>query len=188
MSTDTKLRDIESIKNAIRDIPDFPKPGIVFKDISTLTSNPEAFKLVTDLFYEQLKDLKIDYLVALESRGFIFAGPLAQKLNAGITLVRKPGKLPGKTVSHSYELEYGSDTIEIHEDAFDNAVKNSSSGKKVLIIDDLLATGGTAAAAAELIQKVGGELVGAAFVVELDFLNGREKLPEATEIYSLVHY
>lgn len=171
------------IKEAIRDIPDFPKEGIVFKDITTLLSDPKSFKLAIDLIEERFKDEQIDYIACLESRGFIFAGPLCDRLGAGMTLLRKPGKLPAETEEVTYELEYGSDTIQIHKDAF-----SFGRGKKVLMVDDLLATGGTAAAAAELIKKVGGELVGAAFIIELDFLNGKEKLPKDLEVFSIVHY
>ena len=172
----------QEIKEAIRDIPDFPKPGIIFKDITTLLSNPEAFNKVTQAFVNRFKDQKIDYIAATEARGFIFGAPVANALNAGLTLIRKPGKLPAKTAEVSYELEYGSDTLCIHEDAFAGKEK-----ARVLIIDDLLATGGSCKATAELVKKAGGELVGAAFVIELDFLEGRKQLG-STEIFSLVHY
>lgn len=177
------LQKSNIIKEAIRDIPDFPKPGIVFKDITTLLSDSKSFKLTLDLFEEKYKSKQIDYIACIESRGFIFAAPLADRLGAGLTLIRKPGKLPAETEEFTYELEYGSDTIQIHKDAF-----SFGRGKKVLLVDDLLATGGSASAAVELINKVSGELVGAAFVVELDFLNGREKLPKDLEIFSIVNY
>jgi adenine phosphoribosyltransferase len=171
---------IKLIKNSIRDIPDFPKPGIVFKDITTLLSSPEAFKACIDLITERFQAEQIDYVACIESRGFIFAAPTAIALNAGLTLIRKPGKLPAKTTEVSYELEYGRDTLQIHEDAF--------GGRKarVLIVDDLLATGGSCSAAIQLIRKLGAEVVGAAFAIELDFLNGRQKLD--IEVLSLVHF
>lgn len=177
---DTKLS--QEIKNSIRDIPDFPKPGIIFKDITTLLSNPEVYNKVTKAFVDKFKNAGIDFIAVPESRGFIFGAPVANALNAGLTLIRKPGKLPAKNLTVSYELEYGTDTLCIHEDAF--AGKKNA---KVLIIDDLLATGGSCKATAELIEKAGGELVAAAFVIELDFLEGRKQLG-STEIFSLVHY
>lgn len=172
----------QEIKDSIRDIPDFPKPGIIFKDITTLLSNPEVYNKVTQAFVNKFKDAGIDYIAVPESRGFIFGAPVANALNAGLTLIRKPGKLPAKSIEVSYELEYGTDTLCIHEDAF-AAKKNA----KVIVIDDLLATGGSCKATAELIKKAGGELVAAAFVIELDFLEGRKQLGN-TEIFSLVHY
>lgn len=174
---------IQIIKDSIRDIPDFPKPGIVFKDISTLLNNPEAFKASIDLLEAKFKDKQIDYIAGIDSRGFIFGSALADRLGIGFVPVRKPGKLPAETIEVSYELEYGTDTVQVHKDAFDNG-----SSKRVVIVDDLLATGGTAAATAELVTKLGADLVALAFVVELDFLNGKEKLPKDTEIYSIVNY
>ncbi|MFH1465961.1 MAG: adenine phosphoribosyltransferase [Pseudomonadota bacterium] len=168
------------IRESIRDIPDFPKPGIVFKDITPLLADPAAFKEVLDRFVERYADRKLDRIVGIESRGFIFGAPLADRLNVGFVPVRKPGKLPYRTVSEEYSLEYGTDSIEIHADAV-------PAGGRVLIVDDLLATGGTAAAAASLVRKVGGEVEELAFVVELGFLNGREKLG-GLPVFSLVNY
>lgn len=161
--------DDNRLKSIIRDVPDFPKEGIIFKDITPLLSDPEAFRYVTDLFYIRFKDKNIHKILAIESRGFIFASPLAYMLNCGLNIYRKPGKLPYKTFSHTYELEYGTDSIEIHQDA----VKE---GENVLIIDDLLATGGTARAAAHLAEQMGGNIISIAFVIELAFLKGRDKL------------
>lgn len=181
-STDIDLKLSQEIKDSIRDVPDFPKPGIIFKDISTLLSKPKVFNKVTRAIVERFKNEKIDFIAAPESRGFIFGAPVANALNVGLTLIRKPGKLPAKTIDYSYELEYGTDTLAIHEDAFAGIEK-----PRVLIVDDLLATGGSCKATAELIKKAGGELVAAAFVIELDFLEGRKQLGD-TEIFSLVHY
>ena len=169
------------VRSKIRDVVDFPKPGIVFKDITTAIKDPEAFKRITDFLTEEFKNEGIDYVAGIESRGFIFGAPLALALNAGFIVIRKPGKLPAKVEQESYDLEYGTDTVEIHADAVE-------AGKRVLVIDDLLATGGTAGAACKLIEKVGGKLAGIAFVVELDFLNGREKLPKDVKISSMVNY
>lgn len=171
----------ELVKSMIRDIPDFPKPGIIFKDITTAIKCPKTFKRIIDHFTEQFKDAGIDYVAGIESRGFIFGAPLAYNLGAGLVVIRKPGKLPAKVERVSYDLEYGSDSIEIHSDAIEQ-------GKKVLIIDDLLATGGTCGAACELVKKVGGDPVAMAFVIELGFLNGREKLPSGIDIYSMIQY
>jgi len=171
----------ELVRSKIRDIPDFPKPGIIFKDITTAIKEPEAFRRIINFFSEEFKNDKIDYVAAIESRGFVFGAPLAYNLNAGLVMIRKPGKLPAKVEQVTYELEYGTDTVEIHQDAIEP-------GKRVLLIDDLLATGGTAAAACELIKKIGGVPVGIAFAVELDFLNGREKLPADIRTVSMVHY
>lgn len=170
------------IKNSIRDIPDFPKPGIIFKDITTLISNPKIFKLVIDLFEEKFQKLDIDYIAVPESRGFLFGAPLAQRLELGLTLIRKPGKLPAKTFQASYELEYGTDILTMHEDAFEP-------GSKLIIIDDLLATGGSAAASIDLIEQAQGKVLGAGFVIELAFLEGRKKLEnKSVDVFSLVEY
>lgn len=175
---------IDYLKSSIRDIPDFPKPGIVFKDITTLLSDPKAFNISIELICEQYTDAKIDFIAGPESRGFIFGAPVAAKLNAGLTLIRKPGKLPAKTIKYSYELEYGTDTLCIHEDAF-AGVENA----RVLIVDDLIATGGSALATAELIRKAGGTVVGIAALIELDFLDGRKRLEEnGLEVFSLLSY
>ena len=172
--------DIQKLAEKIRDVPDFPKPGILFKDITTLIADAEAFKAVIDLLVERYRDRKIDKVMAIEARGFIFGGALAYLLGAGFQVVRKPGKLPWKTRSASYELEYGTDTLEMHEDAV-------NAGERVLLFDDLLATGGTMEAVAGMVEAMGGEVVECSFVVELDFLNGREKLGER-EIFSLIHF
>jgi adenine phosphoribosyltransferase len=163
----------------IRDIPDFPKKGILFKDISTLWKDPKAFKQSIDDLAAHYKGKKIDKIVCAESRGFIVGAPLAYLLGAGFVPARKPGKLPAPAISQSYALEYGEATLQIHEDAI-------SKGDQVLIADDLLATGGTVNATVELIEKLGGNVLGAAFLVELIFLKGREKLK--TPVFSLVQY
>ena len=175
--TDQRL---ERIKGLIRDVPDFPKPGIIFKDITTMLKEPEGLSAAAELLTEQLEGRGIEKIVAMESRGFIFGTPVAIRLGAGFVPVRKPGKLPAATASESYELEYGTDTLEIHEDAIEP-------GQKVAIIDDLLATGGTAQATARLVKRLGAEVVALAFVIELDFLEGRKKLGDY-EVCSLVHY
>ncbi len=172
--------NILKIKNAIRDIPDFPKKGILFRDITTALKNPETLKLTVDELYEKFKDEKIDYIAGIESRGFIYGMPLAYKMNCGFIPVRKPNKLPAETISQEYELEYGTDKIEIHKDAL-------KSTDRVLIVDDLLATGGTAAAAVKLISRV-AKPVGIAFVIELEALEGRKKLPQDIKIASVVKY
>ena len=171
---------IQKIKSAIRDVPDFPKKGILFRDITTLIKNPETLKLTIDTLFEIYKDKKIDYIAALESRGFIFGMPLAYKLGCGFIPIRKPNKLPCEVVSQEYELEYGKDKIEMHKDAL-------KKGDKVLIVDDLLATGGTAAAAVKLVSNM-ADIAGIAFVIELEDLKGREKLPKDIEVISLAKY
>lgn len=160
--------DAKKLAALIRDVPDFPKPGIVFKDITTLVSNPEAFKATIDAFANRYRGQQIDKVLAIESRGFIFGGALAYTLGAGFQIVRKPGKLPYKTRSVSYDLEYGSDTLCMHEDAL-------LKGEKVLVIDDLLATGGTLSGVVKLIEDFGAEIAGIGVVIELSFLNGREQ-------------
>ena len=173
-------KDIDSIRKAIRDIPDFPKPGIVFKDITPLLGNGPLFAKTINVLAERYRDQKIDTVLGIESRGFIIGAALAYKLGAGFCVVRKPGKLPYNTHSASYELEYGTDSLEIHIDAIpENA--------RVLITDDLIATGGTAAATAQLVSKLGGEVVECAFVIELSFLKGRDKL-QPYGVFSLVQY
>lgn len=167
------------LRGIIRDVPDFPKPGIIFKDITPVLTNPDAFRRVIDTFKERYSNKKIDSFVSIESRGFVFGAPLAYLLNAGCVLIRKKGKLPYKTVEMSYDLEYGSATIEMHVDS----VKK---GDNVVVIDDLLATGGTANAACELVGRQGANIIECAFVVELGFLNGRKRLKE--EVYSMVNY
>lgn len=169
-----------NLKEKIRTIPDFPKKGILFYDITTLLKDASAFSFAIDEFYQYFKDKKIDKIIAVESRGFIFAAPLAYKLKAGFIPIRKLGKLPAETVSFSYELEYGTSEVEIHKDAINK-------GDKVLILDDLLATGGTMFAAKNLIEKLGGEIVGFAFLIELKELQGREKIKDYN-IFSQIVY
>ncbi|MGD1914064.1 MAG: adenine phosphoribosyltransferase [Rivularia sp. (in: cyanobacteria)] len=170
------------LKSLIRDIPDFPKPGILFRDITTLLRDAEGLRYTIDLFTQKCIDagMTADFVVGMESRGFIFGAPLAYKLGAGFIPVRKKGKLPAEVHTIEYALEYGTDTLEVHQDAL-------QPGSRVLIADDLIATGGTACATAELIQKVGCELVGFAFIIELQELQGRKKLPLAP-IITLVEY
>jgi adenine phosphoribosyltransferase len=172
--------DIGKIREAIRDIPDFPKPGIVFKDITPLLSNGPLFRRTVDLIAERYRGQRVDTVLGIESRGFIVGAALAYNLGAGFSVVRKPGKLPYETHSASYELEYGKDTLEIHIDA---VAPNS----RVVIADDLIATGGTAAATAELVSKLGATVVECAFVIELAFLNGREKL-KPHGVFSVLQY
>ena len=171
---------MDELRRIIRDVPDFPRKGVVFKDITPLLASPEAFKRAIDLMAEPLRERDFDLLVGIESRGFIFAAALAYALGKGKVPVRKPGKLPAKTVEISYQLEYGSDRLEMHEDAI-------RSGQRVVIVDDVLATGGTARGAVNLVEKVGGEVSALSFFIELDFLNGREKL-SGYEIRSVLSY
>ncbi|MFH1459208.1 MAG: adenine phosphoribosyltransferase [Candidatus Omnitrophota bacterium] len=168
------------LAKAIRDVPDFPKKGIIFKDITTLLQNSKTFKKAIDLIYKEYKHKKIDAVVCVESRGFIFGAPLAYKLNTGLVLVRKKGKLPYKTYKMTYALEYGKDTLEIHQDAL-------KKGACVLVIDDLLATGGTIAAVCQILKKFKAKIAGVCFVVELLFLKGREKLKDY-KVSSIVKY
>ena len=169
----------------IRNIPDFPKEGILFRDITTLLNNPQAFKKSVDELANLFKDKKIDFVVAAESRGFIFGGALAYKLRCGFVPVRKKGKLPYTTVAEKYSLEYGFDEVEIHIDAFgENGLCSTGKKSKVLLIDDLIATGGTAKAAANLIDKVGAHCVEACFIMELGFLNGKEGIE--APVYSIL--
>ena len=169
-----------NLASHIRDIPDFPKKGIVFKDITPLLRDWDAFGAAIEQLVEPYKSSPPDLVVAVEARGFIFATPMAQTLGCGFAPVRKPGKLPAETASREYELEYGSDEVEIHIDAVE-------SGDRVLIVDDLLATGGTAAATAELVEDLGGEVVGLAFLIELDFLQGRARLQEY-DVHTVIHF
>jgi len=168
------------LKDKIRNIQDFPKEGIVFRDITTLIQDPEAFQYVIDNFKNEFSGSEIDVIVGVESRGFIFGAALAYAMKIPFAIVRKPGKLPSTIVYEEYELEYGTDRLEVHDDA----VKE---GDKVLIVDDLLASGGTSRATANLIEKIGGEIAAFAFVIELSFLKGREKLKDY-KLYSLVDY
>jgi adenine phosphoribosyltransferase len=169
-----------NLKAHIRNVKDFPKPGIMFRDITTLLLNPDAFDYTLNQLYSFARDLKINKVVGIESRGFIFGSVLAHKLNCGFIPVRKPGKLPAEKVSISYSLEYGEDKLEMHKDAI-------QPGNKVLVHDDLLATGGTMNAVCQLIEKLGGEIIQVSFIVELSFLNGRDKL-KSYDIRSIVNY
>ncbi|MGH9758104.1 MAG: adenine phosphoribosyltransferase [Candidatus Acidiferrales bacterium] len=174
---------MDDLKKLIREIPDYPKPGILFYDLTTLLKDARGFHTLVDRLCEHYNGgqvRKVDIVAGIEARGFIFAPALAYRLGAGFVPVRKPKKLPSKTVSVSYQLEYGTDQLDIHEDAIQR-------GQRVLLCDDLLATGGTAAAAIDLVRKLGGEIAGAAFAVELNFLKGRAKLP-GVDVFSLLKY
>ena len=164
----------------IRDIPDFPIEGILFKDITTLLSNAEAFRHVIDTMSERFRGRRIDLVAAIESRGFILGAPLAYHLGAGFVPVRKPNKLPAEKISQEYSLEYGSNVLEMHADAV-------IPGNQVLVVDDLLATGGSARATIDLVERLGGEVVGVAFLIDLTFLNGMEKL-QGYDVYSMIKY
>jgi adenine phosphoribosyltransferase len=170
----------DDLRAKIREIPDFPKPGILFYDITTLLKDAAAFKESIELLTEPFRAMKIDMVVGMESRGFIFSAPMATQLDAGFVLVRKLGKLPAETVSVEYSLEYGTNTLEMHKDAL-------QPGQKVLIVDDLLATGGTVLGTIDLVKQLKAEVVGLAFLVELVFLKGRERLGEQ-KIHSVVQY
>ncbi|MGB7443803.1 MAG: adenine phosphoribosyltransferase [Coleofasciculaceae cyanobacterium] len=170
------------LKSLVRSIPDFPKPGILFQDITTLLRHPEGLRYTIDTFAQKCKDagLEADYVVGMESRGFIFGPPLAYQLGAGFIPVRKPGKLPAAVHTIEYELEYGTDKLEVHQDAFDRE-------GRVLIVDDLIATGGTAVATAKLVEQAGCSVIGFGFIIELTDLGGRQKLPELP-IVTLIEY
>jgi adenine phosphoribosyltransferase len=170
----------DALKASIRDVPDFPKPGILFKDITTLLKDRRAYRQALDLFVVLCNDLKVDKVAGIESRGFIFGSVVADRLNVGFVPIRKVGKLPAKTVRTSYALEYGTDSVEMHADSIEK-------GESVLIVDDVIATGGTAAAVGELVESVGGVVAAYAFVVELTFLKGRERLG-GRETRSLIIY
>ena len=170
----------DSLRAKIREVPDFPKPGILFYDITTLLNDAEAFREALELMNEPFKDEKIDIVVGMESRGFIFSAPMALHLNAGFVPVRKLGKLPSETISIEYELEYGTNTLEVHRDAI-------RPGQRVLIVDDLLATGGTVLGTIDLVKQLKGEVVGLSFLVELGFLKGRERL-DGYPINSIIGY
>jgi adenine phosphoribosyltransferase len=174
------MTDCDYLKKLIREIPDFPKPGILFYDITTLLKDGPGFRAVIDALKEHYQGSGVDTVIGIEARGFIFAPALAYALGAGFVPVRKPRKLPSDRVSVSYQLEYGTDSLEIHKDAIAN-------GHSVLIVDDLLATGGTAEAVTRLVEQVGGKVAGAGFVIELSFLNGRRKL-EDYDVFSLLKY
>lgn len=171
---------MNDLKKLIREIPDYPKPGILFYDLTTLLKDKRGFQKLVDKLCDHYADRKVDVVVGIEARGFIFAPALAYRLGAGFVPVRKPKKLPAKTATVSYQLEYGTDTLEIHEDAI-------QPGQSVLISDDLLATGGTAAATVKLVKALGGIVNGAAFAVELTFLKGRSKLP-GLDVFSLIQF
>ena len=175
-----KPANCEHLKKLIREVPDFPKPGILFYDITTLLKDKVGFATLIDQLSEQYLSQDIDLVLGMEARGFIFGPAVAYRLNAGFVPVRKPGKLPAATRKYDYELEYGTNTLEIHRDAIEK-------GQRVIIVDDLLATGGTAQATAKLAESLGGEIAGLGFVVELDFLHPREKL-EGYNVFSLLHY
>ena len=176
----TKTKSIENLKALVRDIPDFPKKGILFKDITPILKQPGALQFAVDEMAEFLRDLRLDQIVGIESRGFIFSPILAYKLKAGFVPVRKPGKLPAQTIKTSYQLEYGENELEIHRDSI-------LQGTRVAVVDDLLATGGTAQAAIRLVEELGGEVVAVAFLVELAFLKGREKLA-GYNVFSILQY
>ena len=170
-----------NLKDYIRNIPDFPKPGIIFRDITTALKKPDVFRQIIDEIYFNFKDEDIDYIAAIESRGYLFGAPLAYKLGAGLVIIRKPGKLPSKVERIEYELEYVTDSLEIHQDAVEP-------GKRVLVVDDLLATGGTICAACKLIEKIGGIVAGTAFLIELDNLKGKTHLPKSAKNIALLRY
>lgn len=173
-----RMPDVESLTKLVRDVPDFPRPGIVFKDITPILASPEALSLAVEFMTQPFREHPVDIVVGAESRGFIFGTAVARNLSAGFVPIRKPGKLPCKTRRAEYELEYGTDALEIHEDAI-------RPGMRVLLVDDLLATGGTMAACRDLVRSLRGEIVAAAFLIELCFLHGREKLANMP-VYSVI--
>lgn len=175
-----KSKLLDELRRAIRDVNNFPKPGIVFKDVTPVLLEAALFGEAVTLMADPYRDARINRVVSIESRGFLFGAPMALKLGAGLVPIRKPGKLPAKALKEIYDLEYGKDALEIHEDAVQK-------GQRVLIVDDVLATGGTAAAAAQLVKKLGGELHGLAFLIELLFLNGKSKLT-GEHVYSVLQY
>lgn len=183
MSTTATMNkiDLKAVENAVRAIPDFPKPGILFRDMMPVLKDPVLFNQVIDAFYEQLRGQNIKYIVGIESRGFILGAPLAAKLGIGFVPVRKTGKLPGLVEKHQYDLEYGSDVVEMQADAIEP-------GSRIALIDDLLATGGTAGAACTLIGKLSGEVAQILFLIELSFLEGRTKLPLGVPVTALINY
>jgi adenine phosphoribosyltransferase len=171
---------MDHLKQRIRHVPDFPKPGILFYDITTLLADAQGFRDTVEALAAPYRDLGVEAVIGIESRGFILASAVADRLNAGFVPVRKPGKLPAATIRETYALEYGTDALEMHHDAV-------RPGQRVLLIDDVLATGGTARAATTLIRKMGGDLLAAAFLIELNFLNGREKL-QGEQVFSVLQY
>ena len=172
-------RDSAWLANHLRDVPDFPQPGVVFKDLTPLLADVDAFRYAVDAIADHAAGLTVDKVVGIEARGFIFAAAVAYRLGAGFVPVRKPGKLPWKTVGETYQLEYGTDALEIHDDAIEP-------GDAVYVVDDVLATGGTAAATCRLVEHLGGDIAGLAFVVELGFLGGRAKLPNHPDVLALI--
>lgn len=180
MSTEPKVINCEPLKELIRSVPDFPKPGILFYDITTLLKDNVGFAELIDAFAQYYIGKHIDLVLGIEARGFIFGPALAYRLNAGFVPVRKPGKLPAETITVKYDLEYGSDSLQIHKDAI-------QPGQRVIIVDDLLATGGTMQATIDLVKQMGGEVAGIAVAIELDFLKGRDRFPEY-DVLSLLHY
>lgn len=178
----TIINESEYVKNHVRIVPDFPKKGIMFLDITTAVKDAQAMKFMTDFLYDKFKNEKVDYIAGIESRGFIFGAALAYKLGCGFITIRKPNKLPAKTIKEDYSLEYGTNTIEMHEDAL-------KPGDRVVVIDDLLATGGTTIAACNLIKRVGAEVVSTAFIIELNPLKGREKIESnGIKVISMLNY
>src|SRR5713226_1549537 len=175
-----RAANCDHLKSLVREVPDFPKPGILFYDITTLLKDRVGFATLIDSLSEHYLDASIDLVLGIEARGFIFGPALAYRLNAGFVPIRKPRKLPAETVKWTYELEYGTDTLEIHKDAI-------RPGQRIIIVDDLLATGGTANACLQLSQSLGAKVEGMGFVVELDFLSGRKRF-DGTEVFSLLHY
>jgi len=173
--------NLEQLKSAIRDIPDFPRPGIIFKDITPILGNGQLFQRVIDHLADEAQKANPTKVVGIDARGFLFGAAVAYKLGLGCVPVRKKGKLPYKTIGSSYQLEYGDAEVEMHIDAI-------AAGERVVLVDDLLATGGTSGAAVNLVQKIGGVVVSALFVIELAFLNGRKKLPPDVPVYSMVQY
>lgn len=171
----------EWLKSTIRDVPNFPKPGIVFKDLTTLLKDRTAFSYVIDVFAEYYSGMKAQYIAGIEARGFILGPAIAHRLGLGFIPVRKPGKLPAHVISQSYQLEYGTDTLEVHEDCV-------GKGERVILTDDLLATGGTASAAYALLTKAGANVISIGFVVELGFLEGRSKLPSGVDCFTIIKY
>lgn len=180
MQPQTQRINCEPLKKLIREVPDFPKKGILFYDITTLLKDKKGFATLIDALAEHYLESGVDLIVGIEARGFIFGPALAYRLNAGFVPVRKPKKLPAETAKVTYDLEYGTDTLEIHKDAV-------KPGQRVVIVDDLLATGGTATACTQLIESLGGQVAGLAFAVELDFLKGRDRLAKY-DVFSLLHY
>ena len=176
------IKDLKYVRENVREVPNFPKEGILFLDVTTIVKDSKAFDLCIEYLFEKFREEKIDYIAGIESRGFIFGAALANKMKVGFIPIRKPNKLPAETIKETYSLEYGTDTIEMHADAL-------KEGDRVLVIDDLLATGGTAVAACNLVKRVGAEVVAAAFIIELDPLKGREKIENnGVKVVSMLNY